>query len=714
MAAINDSPAWYRVADVKPRLQDHITIHRHEYRHHAWFILLDRHKGRSHRFNASAYFVISCMNGQRTLQEIHDIVNTKFVDDAPSQDEIIALLGKLYLAGLIQTDKVVDIDELSRRTEHSRRQRIQQYFLNPLALRLPLLNPDRFLDYAIRFVKPVFKRRVFHIWLVMIVLALLLAFINWPELSSATRLFAFSTHNMLLFFLIYPAVKLLHELGHALAIRHYGGEVNEMGIMLMIFVPIPYVNAYSATAFSDKRQRMLVSAMGIMVETTLAAIALFIWLNIEPGVLRNICLDVMLIGGVSTLLVNGNPLMKYDGYHVLADAIETPNLATRAKKYLSFKIHQWLFRIEKADSGITDDSERLWFFGYALATFVYRIFIMLFILGMVLDRFFAAGVMLATWMIAVQIILPGLRYVKQLSGSAQMPQHRQRVYGVFATLGLVLLLTLFIVPVPQTSSTQGIIWLAEEMQIKANSPGFIRSLHVENNHRVMQGEVLVDIEDPLLTGRIKVLEAKLRELQVKHTAKRRQHLEAEQLKQDMTNAEAELDLQKQRLSALTIRSPASGNLIIPDYRDLPGQFVQQGQILGFILEPNHLVARIIISEQEIALFSQENSAFEIRPISQPDKIITARFKRLLPEAIRQLPSAALGIRGGGPTLVDPADPAGRKTIDKVFQLELSLPADEVAGFIGSRVYVRIRHGRQPLARQWGRSLKQLLLGRFNA
>ncbi len=714
MPAINNSPAWYRVADIRPRLQDHITVNRHEYRRHAWFILTDRHNGRSHRFNATAWFVISCMDGQRDLREIHTIVNTRFADTAPSQDELIGLLGKLYLAGLIQTDKVPDIDELSQRTELSRRKKLQQYFMNPMSMRLPLWNPDHFLDRALHYIKPIFNRRVFHAWLALMVIALMLTVIHWPELSSAARLHAFTTQNMLLFVLLYPIIKLLHELGHAFAIKRHGGEVTEMGIMLMVFVPIPYVNAYSALALADKHQRILVSAMGIMVETTLAAIALLIWLNIDEGTLRNLCLGVMLIGGISTFLINGNPLMKYDGYHILADAIEAPNLATRAKKYLSFKIHQWLFKIEKPDNGITDDNERIWFFIYAIGAFVYRITIMLYILGMVLDRFFAVGVMLAGWMLIIQVIRPGLAYFRQLFSSPQVAPHRQRVYGVFGGLGLLVLLTVFIIPAPQTSATQGIIWLAEEMQIKAQSPGFIRTLHAENNHAVHQGDVLIVTEDPLLIGRIKVLEAKLSELQVKHTAKRGQHLESEQFKQDIANAEAELALNKQRLSALTIRSPASGNLIIPDYLDLPGQFVQQGQLLGFILEPQHIVAQIIIAEQDIALFNQQNSEFEIRPVSQPDKVITARFKQLIPEAIRQLPSAALGIRGGGPILVDPADPAGRKTIDKVFQLELALPANEAASFIGSRVYVRIRHGSQPLASQWGRSLKQLFLGRFNA
>ena len=714
MQAANNSSSWYRIADLKPCLLEHITVHRQEYREHTWFILHDRHKSRSHRFNSMAYFVISYMDGSRSMQELYDTVRTKYPDDSPSQDELSQLLGRLYLAELVHTDSVPDIDELSQRIEHSQWQKIKQYFMNPLALRFVLLNPDRILDNSLRFIRPLFRKRVLYGWCGLISFALGMTLINWPELNNATRLHTYTTQNMVLLLISYPIIKLLHELGHAYAIKHYGGEVNEMGIMLLIFVPLPYVNAHSALSLADKYQRMLVSAMGIMVESTLAAIALLLWLNIEPGLIRNICLDVMLIGGFSTLLVNGNPLLRYDGYHILADFIESPNLASRSKKYLSYKIHYWLFRIEKSDTGIYSESERSWFFYYALAAFSYRIFIMLFILGMILQKFYALGVLLAGWVISLQIVLPGLRYLKNLAAAGQALPHRRRIINVLGILTLFLLFVLFVIPVPYSSSTQGIIWLAEEMQVKARSAGFIREVLVKNNTHVKQGDALAVMEDPLLAGRIKILQAQLRELQTRYYANHGQQLETAKLKQDIATARTELGLYQQRLADLILKSPADGQLVIPDVQDLPGQFMQHGQLIGFILEPGHIVAQVIIPEQEIALFKQETSQFHIRLLGQPDRIIAARFKRLLPEAIEQLPSAALGIRGGGTVLVDPHDPAGRTTMEKVFQVELALPPGTFAHYIGSRILVRVRHASRPLAWQWGRSLQQLLLGRFNA
>lgn len=547
----------------------------------------------------------------------------------------------------------------------------------------------------------------------MVLFAGLLVIMNWPELSNATRLHAFTTQNMLLLFIVYPCIKLLHELGHAYALKLRGGEVNEMGIMLLIFIPIPYVNAHSATALPDKNHRMIVSAAGIIVESSLAAIALLFWLNIEPGLLRTLCLNIILIGGLSTILANGNPLLRFDGYYILADAIDIPNLTSRSRKYLAYLSHYYLFGIEKSDSGVNNPNERSWLAGYGLASFIYKIFIMLFILGLVLEKFFAAGILLASWIVSIQFIRPIFRYFKQFATTEQISQHKGRVYGGLASVTTVTLLILFIIPLPQTSSTQGIIWLSEEMQIRARSPGFVQQLLVNPDNIVKQGDALVVTTDPLLASRVKVLAAKVKELKVEHRAKRRQHLEAEKLKQEIATTEAELEDNRQRLAGLTLHSPANGKLVIPDFTDLPGQYLQQGQIIGFILEPEHIVTQIIIPEQEIALFKRDTSSFEVRPVAYPDKIITAKFKRVIPEAITHLPSAALGIQGGGPILVDPDDPSGTKTIEKVFQVELDLPAGETGQYIGSRVHVRIKHGNQPLFQQWTRSLKQLFLGRFN-
>src|SRR6185503_545443 len=121
-------------------------------------------------------------------------------------------------------------------------------------------------------------------------------------------------------------------------------------IMLLVLSPVPYVDASSAWAFQDKRKRMMVGAAGIAVELFLGSLALFVWLAVEPGAVRAVAYNVMLISGVSTLLFNGNPLLRFDGYYVLADAIEIPNLGTRANRYLGYLFQRYVLGVPDAES----------------------------------------------------------------------------------------------------------------------------------------------------------------------------------------------------------------------------------------------------------------------------------------------------------------------------------------------------------------------------
>src|SRR5260370_20248483 len=147
--------------------------------------------------------------------------------------------------------------------------------------------------------------------------------------------------------------------------------------MLLVFLPVPYVDASSSAAFPEKWRRALVGAAGIIVELVLASLALFVWLDVEEGLLRAFTYNVMLIGGVSTILFNGNPLLRFDGYYVLADLLEIPNLADRAKRFINYLIIRNLFGVKGASSPATSPGEPFWFILYGVSAFFYRVGIVL-------------------------------------------------------------------------------------------------------------------------------------------------------------------------------------------------------------------------------------------------------------------------------------------------------------------------------------------------
>ena len=424
------SPAWYRCAGLKPQLRSHARIHRHEYREELWYVLEDLSSGRFHRFTPPTYFVIGLMDGSLTVEEIWRHALEELGEDAPTQGEMIQLLAQLHGSDALQTDVPPDVLELFTRHNRQRRAKWKQRLLNPLAVRIPLFDPERFLVRLMPLVRPLFGWFGAALWLSVVALGLASLLAHWSELTEDVADRALSVTNLFALWLVYPLVKALHEFGHAFATKRWGGEVHEIGIMLLVLFPVPYVEASSASAFQSKWQRMLVGAAGILVELFLAALAMLVWVNVESGVVSTVAYNVMLIGAVSTLFFNGNPLLRFDGYYVLADAIEMPNLAMRSKRYLAYLVQHYLFGVSDAKSPATRRDERAWLLLYGVASFCYRMFIMFFIVLFVAGKYFIIGALLAVWAVVMQIVVPFAKMLSFLVTSPQLRRSRARAVVV--------------------------------------------------------------------------------------------------------------------------------------------------------------------------------------------------------------------------------------------------------------------------------------------
>jgi len=518
--------------------------------------------------------------------------------------------------------------------------------------------------------------------------------------------------NLALLWVTYPLIKLLHELGHGYAVKRWGGEVHEMGIMFLVLVPLPYVDASSASAFSDRRKRALVGAAGVVVELWLAAAAFFVWLNVEPGLLRTLAFDVMFIGGVSTLIFNGNPLLRFDGYYVLADLIDIPNLAARSQQYLGYLLQRYGFRREDARSPATTSGEEVWFFFYALAAFAYRMFIMFVIILFIAGKFFFVGVLLALWAIVTQLVVPLIRQLAFLVSSPALQQQRGRALAVTATSILVVTAILTLAPAPSWTRTEGVVWAPEQSEVRMGTDAIVVRFLTEPGTSVAPGDPLLLTDDPMLATRVAVLEAELREFNARYTLLRSSsQVEAAIAKDDIDTLEASLAAAREQLDRLTIRSASSGVFVLERPQDLEGRFLKQGTLVGYVADPAKTTIRVAVRQSEIGLVRSRTRGIAIRLSDQIDRSLAATVVREVPAASGRLPSATLSTRGGGLFAVNPTDSSGTSTLEDVFHLELQI--DEPISRLGGRAFVRFDHGSEPLAQQLYRSMRQLLLSRFH-
>jgi len=709
------SESWYRVANVRPRLRNHAQIHRHVYRGGVWYVLQDHASGRFHRFTPVANLVIGLMDGERTMQQIWDIACRQLGDEVPSQTEMIKLMSDLHRADVLQSDAPPDIREQHERRGKHLKQKIKQYIGNPISLRFPLVDPDRMLQRLMPFVRPLFGWFGGLLWLASVLTAIVLCAMHWKAFSSGMLDRVFSVENVLLMWLLFPLVKVLHELGHAFAVKARGGEVHEMGVMLLLLMPIPYVDASAASAFEDKKWRMLVGAAGMLTELFIAAIAMIAWVYLEPGTERAIAYNIILITGISTLLFNGNPFLRYDGYYILSDWLEIPNLGQRSNDYLGYLINHYLFKVKDVQSPVVAKGEARWFVFYSIVSFFYRMFMMITIVLLVASKFFLFGVLMAIWSVFNMLIQPIAKKVGYLFNSPKLHQKRTRAMAISAGSVLAVLLILFVLPAPSFTRSEGVVWAPDEAQVRAHVDGIITNVVATPGQLVNKGDLLIECEDPELIARLAVLEAELAGLEARYNAALgSSRVQADILQQQMAHARVAVELAQKKLAEIEVRAPSTGIFVMGEVQNMPGRFVQRGELLAYVTSAGQTTVRVVIPQANADKVREGLQSVEVRPVDQPSNVIAAKVVREVPGATDQLPSMTLSFQGGGKIGLDPSAQAGdAKTLQKLFVLDLQLPEDVHLDKLGSRIYVRFEHEWEPIGRQWYAGARRIFLRTFN-
>jgi putative peptide zinc metalloprotease protein len=708
------SPHWYRVANLKPKLLSHVEIHRHDYRGLIWYIIEDTGTGRNHRFNPAAYQFIGLLDGKRSVQDISEALNKQLGDFAPGQEEIIQLMGQLHNAELIQSDVLINTEELFERQVRHKQAKVNQQITNPISQKVPLWDPENFLQKHLSKVSWLFSPSIVIVWFLVVIFSALQAATNWGKITSHLEINALSPYNFLILFLLYPIIKVLHELGHAFATKMKGGEVHEMGINFMMFMPVPYVNVSSSGNFRHKYDRMLVSAAGILVETFLAALGLLLFLNTEPGFAQDIGFNTLLIGGVSSLFFNGNPLLKYDGYYILADALGIPNLYQRSAQYWHYFFQRYLFRLAKATSPATAPGETFWFVTYSIASILYRLSMLWFICIYMTEKYFTLGVLLALWLVTIQILVPVYKAGVFVIKSPSLNKKRSKAVLTTILFGTVTISLLGFMPIPSYILTEGVIWLPDEALIKAEHDGFIGAIQVHSNQPVNTGDIVLLMKDDTLESKARVARAKLAELQSKFRAERETDLvKAEILKEELHVAESQLEHLNTKTRAMTIKAAKSGHIILPEADDLPGRYIHHGELIGYILDDNPPTIRMVVTQDDIGLVRKGIIDIKVRLSNEPNHQYDAIVIRQAPEASNKLPSPALATIGGGKIQVDPNNKEELITLQKTFWVDLKFTPNDKNIPIGTRVFVRINHGGEAVSTQWYRRIRQAFLRHFN-
>ncbi len=691
------SAHWHRVRDVRPRLATDVVVTRHVYRNRACHVLQRRATNVFHRLDTASFELVARLDGKLSVGELWEQALLEHDADAPTQDALTSLLAELHAAELLVVDRRVATEQLFERREKRRAREQRERRTNPLYLRFALHDPNKWLTQLTPLAHALFSRTALLLWLALLVAAALALIAHGAELSRALADPAlFSSRTALLFAIVYPPLKLLHELGHALAIKRAGGDVHETGIALMVLIPLPYVDASASAAFPDKKERMLVSAAGILVELAFAAIGALLWVS-AAGLLRDIGLVLLLSGGMSTLLVNGNPLLRFDGYYLLADWLEIPNLAARSRRAVLGALRRALVGEPDVTPRVEDRRERLWLLGYGVASAGYRTVLMLVIAWWLSGRFLAFGLALAAFAVITSVLLPLARGLAVVRRDPTL--HDARPLALLAFVPMVLVAFVAWLPLPQASVTRGVVWLPDEAVVRAASGCEIENAPVAPGRDVKKGDLLFECSDPELALAERELQARLDELDARIGGLAVTDPPAYgRLQPERKAARLALVDVRERLASGVHVAALGGHFDTRGTSTLEGRALERGEIAGYVVPPHRRTVRVALGERAAVRLDAGSSRIEIRVAAGDgaSEVHRSSILRRTPRATREVPSAALSAAGGGEHAIDP-NGDGSQLLDPVVDIELAWPDALAAAPIGEHVGVRFVHPPTPLA-----------------
>ena len=698
-----------------------VKVHRQHYRGLRWYILQDPASNQYSRLNDAAYHFVARLDGRRTVSQVWRICMEQFGDAAPTQGEVIQLLGRLHAANLLYGDIAPDAEALFKRHRKRRWREVQGLLTNIFFIRIPLWDPDRFLGRWVRVFGRLFTWYGFLIWLALIAAGLFSAGSHANDLTEQAR-GLLNPKNLPLLYLALVIAKLFHEMGHAFSCKTFGqkagsgGEVHQMGVTFLIMTPLPYVDASSAWALRGKWQRIVVGASGMLVELAIAAIAAIIWSRTAEGTtLHAICYNIMFIASVSSLIFNGNPLLRYDAYYILSDLLEIPNLESRSKQYFGYLVKRYLWGIDKAYDPSHTADERGWLVFYAVASTLCRVIVFSAIILFLGQQHLAIGFLFAAIVITGWVLIPFGKLIRYLATDREL--HRLRTRAVFSSSIAIflLLITTAFVNMPDRCRIEGIVEPARFAVIHMKTAGYIHGFLDSGSRTGPGGRPIIKASNPDLETERDQLEAEFRRLQIsRQFAQTRETAKTQIMDQKLAALQEKMERIRMDLQSLELKAPIPGTWVAPDIDRMTGRYITRGQRLGVVADLEDLRIRAVAGQTVAArLIKEKNPAVAIRIKGKPELTLSGRIEKIIPAGQEKLPSAALGYSAGGSTRIDLEDPSGRLAAEPFFEI-IVVPLLPESSRVrpGQTMNLMFETSPKPLLVQGWRSLLQVFQRRF--
>ncbi len=710
------SESWHRVANLRVSLRSSVLVRKQLIRGKTWYVLHDPFNNQFFRLRPQAHELIIRLRTDRSVAEVWNECLQRNPEEAPGQDDVIQLLAQLYHANLLYCDLPPDSEKLFERHQQRKQRETRSKLLSLMFFRIPLFDPETLLRHCTPLVKLLTGRAAFWLWMLLLLVAGK-AVIEQFDLVMAEAGNLLAVNNLALLYLGMVLVKTLHEFGHTLVCKRFGGEVHTIGVMLIFFAPLPYMDATSSWSFRSRRQRILVAAAGMFYEFFAAACAALLWATTGPGTLHSLAFNMMVVASISTLVFNLNPLLRYDGYYILSDLLDIPNLQTRSIAQLKYLARRYLFGDTQATASDYSRYGAFWLTSYGILSGFYRLIVYGGIILMIADRFLLLGLLMAAFCVFTWGFVPLFKLISYLFSSPELTQYRSRAVTVSLGLLVLCLTVLGTAPVPKHFRAPGIVEASTHLRVTNHSAGQVAELLIENGAAVQAGAPLLQLRNPEIDFDIRSVLAQQAEAKalLQQSFTLQGDNTREMLQKRLATLESKLNKLKKEQENLLVTAEKPGIWVAPQSHELRGLWLKRGTELGKIVSPQQFRFTAVVSQEEAAnLFNgKATGEIDVRLAGQAGVDLPVEQFTMIPFEQERLPSAALGWSAGGDIPVSGEDDQGVKTLEPYFRIYADLAAPDAATLNhGHSGQIRFKLQSESLLKQLSHKARQFLQKRY--
>ncbi|MBB3208701.1 putative peptide zinc metalloprotease protein [Rhodopirellula rubra] len=673
-----------------------------------------------HRFYRVGYresYLCSLLDGETTLAQACSLAAAKLGRDAPTESETAEIARWLldneiaYLDG--DRPPIRDTRHGTTSTKAGTERTVWNLLsrINPFWIKVPIPGGSLVIKTMSRWLSPLLSAPMVFGGVLLILSALIGAGIHRDSLLRESENIFHPSRWMWLIG-TWLVLKIIHELGHAVACYRFGGEVNRCGIVFVLLAPLAYVDVSSCWRMPSRLTRIGVSAAGMFVECCIAAAAVWVFLIVDDPLVRNLSHSIIVTAGLSTLLFNANVLMRSDGYFILADAVDIPNLAAESSATLKRFSQRWIVG-ESTRHGQITGWRGVLVAVYGVAALIWRFSVCICLAIAASTLFEGGGVLITAIGIAIWVGHPVLSAIRYMGGLARhnVPGFYRAVFvgGGLVALGLA---SVFAVPIPSRVRAPVISRFAASTSVRAPADGFIESVHVRDGETVSPGAPLVTLRNEELRCQARELavESQQIELEQRRAAGEQEEGKRYVLRRRAESLQKRIDQVQGRIDSLTIRAASPGRVISRNLPSTLGTYVNEGdQILIVAGDADREWIALIPPRQIERVRSCVGQ--NVRVVSGSQQQFDSTLQRIDPRATDRLIEPALASIHGGPLAirsdVDESDSGEMRMLSPHFYAWLDVTSAGEQFPVGMRLFVDCGYRSQTFAsrlREWVRSL----------